>query len=48
MKSNPAMPRGSLMSKPTWPNTSGCSATSAFFVFGNYGVAQVVNGIEVD
>jgi hypothetical protein len=26
------MPGGSLISKPTWPNTSGCSATSAFFV----------------
>jgi len=23
---------GSLISKPTWSNTSGCSATSAFFV----------------
>ena len=27
------MPRGSLASKPTWSNTSGCSVTSAFFVF---------------
>jgi uncharacterized protein YbcI len=32
MKSNPAVPGGSLMSKPTWSNTSGCSATSAFFI----------------
>ena len=32
MKSNPAVPGGSLESKPTWPNTFGCSATSAFFV----------------
>ena len=32
MKSNPAVPGGSLTSKPTWSNTSGCSATSAFFV----------------
>ena len=32
MESNPALPGGSLMSKPTWLNTSGCSATSAFFV----------------
>ena len=32
MKSNPAVPRGSFESKPTWPNTFGCSATSAFFV----------------
>ena len=31
MKSNPALPGGSLVSKPTWSNTSGCSATSAFF-----------------
>ncbi len=32
MKGNPALPGGSLTSKPTWSNTSGCSATSAFFV----------------
>ena len=32
MKNNPAVPEGSLKSKPTWWNTSGCSATSAFFV----------------
>ena len=32
MKNNPAVPGGSLKSKPTWSNTSGCSATSAFFV----------------
>lgn len=32
MKNNPAVPGGSLTSKPTWSNTSGCSATSAFFV----------------
>ena len=48
MKSNPAVPGGSLASRPTWSNTSGCSATSAFFVFGHNGVTQVVNGIEVD
>ena len=30
MKSNPAVPGGSLMSKPTWSNTFGFSATSAF------------------
>jgi len=48
MKSNPAVPRGSLVSKPTWSNTFGCSATSAFFVLGPNGVTQVVNGIEVD
>ena len=32
MKNNPAVPGGSLKSKPMWSNTSGCSATSAFFV----------------
>ena len=32
MKNNPAVPGGSLKSKPTWSNTFGCSATSAFFV----------------
>jgi hypothetical protein len=32
MESNPAVPGGSLTSKPTWSNTFGCSATSAFFV----------------
>src|ERR1700682_5648252 len=32
MKGNPAVPGGSLTSKPTWSNTLGCSATSAFFV----------------
>ena len=29
------MPGGSLTSKPTWSNTFGCSATSAFFVCGD-------------
>jgi hypothetical protein len=33
MKNNPALPGGSLKSKPTWPNAFECSATSAFFVF---------------
>jgi hypothetical protein len=31
MKGNPAWPGGSLTSRPTWSNTPGCSATSAFF-----------------
>jgi hypothetical protein len=31
MKGNPALPEGSLTSRPTWSNTPGCSATSAFF-----------------
>jgi hypothetical protein len=48
MKSNSALPRGSLKSKPTWPNPFGGSAMSAFFVFSPNGVTQVVNGIEVD
>ncbi len=34
MKGNPTLLGGSLMSKPTWSNTSRCSTTSAFFVFG--------------
>ena len=33
MKDNPALPGGSSKSKPTWWNTLGCSATSAFFAF---------------
>ena len=33
MKSNPAVPGGSLVSKPTWSNTSGFFATSAFLWF---------------
>jgi hypothetical protein len=32
MKSNPAVPGGSLESKPTWLNTYGCSTTSAFLL----------------
>jgi len=31
-KSIPAVLGGSSKSKPMWSNTSGCSATSAFFV----------------
>ena len=31
MKGNPAVLGGPFTSKPTWWNTSGCSATSAFF-----------------
>ena len=30
MKSTPALPGGSLTSKPTWSNACGCSTTSAF------------------
>ena len=32
MKGNPALPGGSLTSKPAWSITSGCSTTPAFFV----------------
>ncbi len=32
MKGNPAVPEGSLTSKPTRPHTSGCSTTVAFSV----------------
>ena len=34
MKNNPDLPGGSLKNKPTWSNTSGSSATSAFLFFG--------------
>ncbi len=34
MESNSAVPRGSLVSKPTWANTAECSPMSAFFVLG--------------
>ena len=40
MKSNPAVPGGSLVSKPTWWNTSGCSARSAVFVLVVFIVVQ--------
>ena len=30
MKGNSAVPGGLLASKPTWPNTHGCLATSVF------------------
>jgi hypothetical protein len=32
MKSSPVVPEGSLKSKPTWPITLGCSATSVFLL----------------
>src|SRR5580700_4215809 len=35
MKSNPALPGGSLTSKPTWSSASWCSATSVFCFGGN-------------
>ena len=33
MKSNPVVPGGLSVSKPTWWDTFGCSATSAFLFF---------------
>ena len=44
MKNNPAVPEGSLKSKPTWLNTFGCSATSAFFVLGDKRRSQLLLG----
>ena len=34
LKGNPAVPEGSLTSKPTWSDTPRCPTTSAFFAFG--------------
>jgi len=42
MKSNPVLPGGSLTSKPTWMDTFGCPAMSAFFVF--CGIAPLETG----
>jgi hypothetical protein len=44
MKSNSALPRGLLKSKPTWPNTFGCSTTSAFL----FAVVQDVRNPHTD
>ena len=46
MKSNSAVPGGSLTSKPTWLNTAGYSVTSAFFVFGDAAPLQPRRGIR--
>ena len=35
------------MSKPTWSNTFGCSATSAFFVLGVLGPSQLSGKIAM-
>ena len=40
MKDNPALPGGSLKSKPTWGNTLKRFPTSAFFAFGGTGSSQ--------
>ena len=42
------MPGGSLVSKPTWWNTFGCSATSAFFVLGDVRRSTNIVGRESD
>src|SRR5690554_7802827 len=39
MRSNSAGPGGSLTSKPTWPNTFGCTTMSAFFFLTARGVS---------
>jgi hypothetical protein len=36
MKGNPAVPGDLLASKPTWSNTLGCSATSAFLLWQHF------------
>ena len=43
MKSNPAVPGGSLTSKPTWSNTSRYSATW-LFCFRRCGTAAMTDG----
>ena len=49
MKSNSAVPGGSFASKPTWSNTFGCSATSAFFVLGGPRRLELIgNGLAID
>ena len=37
---------GSLTSKPTWSNTFGCSAASAFFVLGDESRSQPLLGFK--
>jgi hypothetical protein len=39
---NPALPGGALHSRPTWRETFGCSATSAFFAHVTGHGAEVV------
>ncbi len=43
MKGNPAVPGGRLKSKPTCPNTAGCSDTSVFFALRAAVVAPLGN-----
>jgi len=46
MKSNPERPGGSLTSKPTWSNTSGCATTSAFFIFDGVSRSRLLRGLR--
>lgn len=48
MKGNPPAAGGPFESKPTWSNTSGCSATSAFFVCGGMECAVVTRDEPMD
>jgi hypothetical protein len=47
MKNNPALPGGSLKSKPMRSNAFGCSATSAFFVLGDVRRSQLSKGFPM-
>ena len=47
MKNNPALPGGSLKSKPMWSNTFGWSATSAFFVLSDVRPSQLSKGFPM-
>jgi hypothetical protein len=47
MKNNPAMPGGSLKSKPMLSNTFGWSATSAFFVLSDVRRSQLSKGFPM-
>jgi hypothetical protein len=44
MKGNPAVPGGSLKSKPTWLSTFGCLPASAFFL--TWGEVATTTGDE--
>ena len=46
MESNPFLLGGSLLSKPTWSNTSGYPATSAFFIIGCLGRSQLLRRVS--
>jgi hypothetical protein len=48
VKDNPALPGGSLTSKPTWGNASRGSPTSAFFVLGGTGRSHAAGRMPMD